>query len=298
MLVVFMLLISMMIILLTYNLLNQKINKKYNLVAYVLNAFFLTLFIALFSLETRASSDNQILSTSVVMAQKPTRENDYSYKNVENDKEWKVNIKEQVLLDAPIIKQYPELPRGCEVTSLAMLLQHANVKIDKMELAELVKKDPTVFRKESGKVYFGNPNDGFVGDMYNLKKPGYGVYHKPIKELAERFLPGEIQDITGRDFESVKAYLSAGYPVWIISNATYKELDPSSFQVWDTPTGQVKITYREHSVLITGYDTNYIYFNDPISGEKNRKAPIQDFIRAWEQMGSQAITIGPKLNLN
>ncbi|RUQ24224.1 hypothetical protein ELQ35_21975 [Peribacillus cavernae] len=39
--------------------------------------------------------------------------------------------------------QYPELPRGCEVTSLAMLLHYYDVKVSKMELADKVKKDPT-----------------------------------------------------------------------------------------------------------------------------------------------------------
>ncbi len=42
--------------------------------------------------------------------------------------------------------------------------------------------------------------------------------------------------------------------------------------------------------MITGYDDDYIYFNDLLTGEKNKKAPKQDFINAWVQMGKQAIT--------
>ncbi len=41
-------------------------------------------------------------------------------------------------LDVPLILQKPELMRGCEVTSLAMVLQFSGVKVDKMELASKI----------------------------------------------------------------------------------------------------------------------------------------------------------------
>ncbi len=201
-----------------------------------------------------------------------------------------IEIKDSVLIDAPIINQLPELPRGCEVTSLAMLLQYAGVAVDKMTLAESIKKEPSTYRKENGVIYFGHPNDGFVGDMYSYHNPGLGVYHKPIKELADKYLPGRMVDLTGSNFQELKIHLSDHRPVWVIINTAYSRLPESRFQTWQTPSGPVDITYKEHSVLVTGYDAQYIYFNDPLTGKKNRKAPITEFEDSWVQMGSQAIT--------
>lgn len=277
-----MVILAILIIFLTYNLLSRRVNPIFVRLAHLYNLGFVILFIFLFWIETQKywSTAQDVKSIETLAVEKV----------VDKQVKEQPQIKNQVLLDVPIIKQYPELPRGCEVTSLTMLLQYAGVKTDKMKLAKLIKKDLTLYRRNGEKIYFGNPNDGFVGDMYNLNNPGYGVYHEPIKELAEQFLPGDIRDITGSDFNYLKTYLSEGFPVWIITNATFKELEATSFQVWETPTGQVRITYREHSVLITGYDEDFIYFNDPLSGVKNKKVPIDDFIRAWKQMGSQAIT--------
>lgn len=197
----------------------------------------------------------------------------------------------KVLLHAPLVDQMPELPRGCEVSSLAMLLQFAGVKVTKMELAEKIKKNPTPFRRINGQVHYGNPNEGFVGDLYSLKKPGYGVYHGPIAKLAKTYMGNRIVDLTGKPFRSVLDQLNAGYPVWVIDNSHFAPLPEQYWETWVTPEGKIKITYKEHSVLVTGFDRDHIYFNDPLAGEKNRKAGRKAFIQAWKQMGSQAISI-------
>ncbi|WP_243388262.1 C39 family peptidase [Bacillus kexueae] len=196
---------------------------------------------------------------------------------------------EVIPIDAPTLSQLPELPRGCEVTALAMLLNYAGVKVDKMTLAKQVKKDPTPFEVKNGKIYFGHPNKGFVGDMFSRENPGYGVYHKPIRALAQLYLSSKIIDLTGEPFEVIQQHLSKGTPVWVITNTTYQKLPQTAFIEWHTSEGPINITMREHSVLITGYDEHSIYFNDPLSGKK-KKTPKEDFIEAWEQMGKQAIT--------
>ncbi|MFC0274856.1 C39 family peptidase [Metabacillus herbersteinensis] len=202
-----------------------------------------------------------------------------------------VNVLTERKLDVPLLSQLPELPRGCEVTSLAMLLQYDGVNVGKMELAENVKKDSTPMTVQNGLIHFGNPHNGFVGDMYSYKNPGYGVYHQPIEELAESYIPNEIINLTGNDFGEVINSINNEQPVWIITNTTFKKLPDTQFDTWDTEQGQIKITYREHSVVVTGYNENYIYFNDPLTYQKDRKIQKENFIAAWEQMGKQAIAV-------
>lgn len=195
-----------------------------------------------------------------------------------------------IQLEAPIIGQYPELPRGCEVTSLAMLLQYNDIKVSKMELADEIAKDPTPYQSNADGIYFGNPYKGFVGDMYTLDNPGYGVYHEPIADLARKYMGDHVHDFSGDSFSEILYHLNNERPVWVITNASYQKLGEDAFETWQTPDGEVDITMRLHSVLVTGYDEAFIYFNDPLTNT-GKKAPITSFEEAWMQMGKQAITV-------
>lgn len=199
----------------------------------------------------------------------------------------------KTLVDAPHIRQMPELPRGCEVTSLAMLLESQGVNAPKMTLAKEVRKVPF---KQNG--LHGNPYDGFVGNMYTYSQPGLGVYHGPIYDLANKYLPGRVVNLTGSNASAIYRALDNGSPVWVITNTLFKPLSSSYFQTWQTSSGPLRITYKEHSVLVTGYDSQYVYINDPLYYGKHRKMSRRNFEGSWVQMGRQAISVVPKTNWN
>ncbi|MBU9711204.1 C39 family peptidase [Evansella tamaricis] len=189
------------------------------------------------------------------------------------------------ILEVPFLEQMPELPRGCEVTSLSMLLQHAGINVDKMQLAEDIIKVP-FFKNDLN----GHLNDGFVGDMYSFETDGLGVYLPPIQKLAESYLPQRILPLSGCKIDDIFKSMMEGYPVWVITNDTFDLLDADQFQTWNTRLGELKITYRMHSVVVVGFDKNDIYVHDPLYHKPARAISRERFEKAWIQMGRQALT--------
>lgn len=192
-----------------------------------------------------------------------------------------------VQLDVPLIQQLPELARGCEVTSLAMILQYSGITVDKMELAENIAYEPF---QENG--LMGNMNEGFVGNMETFQKSGLGVYVEPIIELAQQYVEiSRIVNITGQSVDELYHAIDAGFPVWILTNSWFSYLPEEQFRTWQTNEGSMKVTYRQHSVVLTFYDDEYVYINDPLQSEKNVAVNRTNFEEAWIQMGSQAFYI-------
>ncbi len=191
-------------------------------------------------------------------------------------------------IEVPMYYQKPQLPRGCEVTSLSMLLNYHKIYVDKMELAKNIEKDETPYEVLNGQIYSGNPNVGFVGNMYNINEHGYGVYMLPIFNLTKKYT-NSAMNLTGTDLENLLYLVDRNRPVVIITNTSYKKLPQNNFVKWNTSQGEIFITYKEHSIIITGYDEKYIYFNDPLGYEN--KALKNDFEEAYIQMGKQAIAL-------
>lgn len=200
-------------------------------------------------------------------------------------------LKNNTIQGVAHIRQLPELKRGCEVTSLAMLLNYKGYKVDKLTLAEQIKKDTTPYTEMDGKKYYGNPNNGFVGNIYDYSQKGLGVYHKPVFALLSDYVGNDALDLTGCNFENLYYFINKNSPVWVIINTKYDELPQSSFEKWITPDGEISVTYNEHSVLVVGYDDRYVYINDPLSQSGYTKKEKTRFIKAWKQMGRQAVTI-------
>ncbi|TLS50016.1 hypothetical protein FE782_22010 [Paenibacillus antri] len=198
--------------------------------------------------------------------------------------------KDTALLDAPIIEQLPEFRNGCEVVSLTMLLQYYGIDKNKMELAEEMKKDPTE-RKESADriiLYWGNPNTGFVGDITGKTK-GYGIYNRPLLELLEKYIPSAL-NLTGRSFDEIERSISDGRPVVVWTTVSFEKPREDQWLTWDSPQGEVRATFQEHAVLLVGYDNDYVYVNDPLSGKKQLKLEKRTFLPSWEALGKQAIS--------
>ncbi|MBE5107773.1 C39 family peptidase [Bacillus thuringiensis] len=209
------------------------------------------------------------------------------FSNVQNGKraELSNNDEKVILSNVPLIQQLPELDRGCEVTSLAMMLQYAGVSVDKVELANEIKKVDFI---DDG--VRGNPNEGFVGNIYTFSESGYGVYHEPLFQLAKKYLPNKAVDLTGKSIEEIYKSVKAGQPVVMITNATYAPLDEDEFTTWETNSGDVSITYNEHCVVLVGYDKESVYIRDPLNDSLDVNVPRENFEQAWIQMGSQAVS--------
>ncbi|MFS0784741.1 C39 family peptidase [Bacillus sp. 1P06AnD] len=195
--------------------------------------------------------------------------------------------REHPLLKVPLIQQMPELPRGCEVTALAMLLQYQGFKANKMALAGQIAHESF-----SDGQYRGNMHNGFVGDMGSFDQPGLGVFVEPVIELAKAYAGNErVVNMTGKQPEDLYGLLEKGIPVWVLTNVQFKALPESEFQTWQTKAGPMRVTYRQHSVVLTGYDASHVYVNDPLQPIGNRVISRQAFEKSWVQMGSQAMAI-------
>ena len=186
----------------------------------------------------------------------------------------------EIHLDVPMIYQYPELPNGCEATSVTMMLNYAGVPLDKIEVANQMPYS------------FFDPYLGFVGDPYS--EEGSTIYPEAFGELITVQV-GSYVNLTGVPFETILDTLAQGKPVcmWIAEEFEspyhgYEEwysigpwyvFDNASDtqgaypdEAWYYSDWGYEQPYSEnwrvflHCVCLTGYDENYVYFNDPLCG--------------------------------
>lgn len=200
----------------------------------------------------------------------------------------KKNPPKSVLIDIPIIPQLPELKNGCEITSLTMMFNHAGISVDKLTLANKVKKDNTPLTHKGETIAtWGNPHVGFVGDITG-KTPGYSIYPEALTPLIEEYMPGKSLNLTGANYEDIERALVDNRPVlaWVTSD--FKT--PTRPAQWIINGETISVYFSQHAVLVTGYDENNVYYNDPLSNTKNKSVSKDVFKAIWEIMGKKALS--------
>lgn len=193
------------------------------------------------------------------------------------------STKSKQQLNVPIQNQLPDLPNGCEVTSLSMLLNYYGIKASKESLSQKIKHVSSY-----DGAYRGNPNLGFVGYM-GQANAGWCVFNEPLYNVAAKYT-SRIQNATGDDFKQLLELVAAGHPVLIITTLKYKPVD--DMQNWKTRQGIVHVTPSSHACVITGYDKQkkIVYVNDPY-GIKNKAVNWKNIAKSYQQQGKQALYI-------
>ena len=152
-----------------------------------------------------------------------------------------------VLNDAPAISQRPNLPTGCEMTAVTMMLQYAGVNISKEQVANETPKS-------------GNPYTGFMGNPYS--NYGYGLWVAPsgIAPVVARHL-GRSLNMTGWSIDSLKNQLINRHLV----------------VAWQAHMHG----FGTHAITLTGFDGGGFFYNDPWTGQKNAHMTYGTFDWNW-----------------
>ncbi|MBQ2823306.1 MAG: C39 family peptidase [Oscillospiraceae bacterium] len=198
-----------------------------------------------------------------------------------------------VYIDMENILQLPELPVGCEITALTIMLKYCGFDADKTVLARDYLPLGGYVKEEDGKVYKDSFFDYFIGDPFSR---GYGCFSNAIEKAANKYIADNgggytVYNISGAHPDLLYDYLAQGIPV--ICWATDGMIEPEFYESWyDSETGEKLDWYiNEHCFVLAGFnmDGNFVTLNDPMKGIIDYN--INKFETRYRQMNSQAIVI-------
>lgn len=194
---------------------------------------------------------------------------------------------EKVELPVNYISQFPSLPNGCEITSLATVLNYLGYEVSKDELWKEYLPCEKV-----GKANFYYQ---FVGEPDN--RNSYGCYAPALVEAADKFFEDngdeyKAVDLTGSSFESLLYKVKEGKPV-ILWGAAYIESEPSYSTEWIVDGEYLVWKTNMHCMVLIGYDSSVgtVTVSDPMRGITEYDMKL--FIKRYKQFYSQAIVLEP-----
>lgn len=183
------------------------------------------------------------------------------------------------------INQNPELPTGCEITSLAMVLRYYGYDVDKCDLA-----DNHLKKGEVGSTSF---YEAFVGSPYGANDGSLGCYAPVIEDAANSYisymgLDMSAKALQGVSFSTLLSYIDVGIPVIVWGTLNCEQGYESAS--WTVDGEELTWIRPEHCMVLVGYDNNLVYIADPMQGEIVTY-DMELFIDCFRTLYSQAVVI-------
>lgn len=204
---------------------------------------------------------------------------------VENDqKEKQIKQISTYKLDVTPVLQLPELPTGCEITSLATVLNYYGYDISKTQLADEY--------LDCGKIGQTDPDEKFIGSPYD--EHSYGCYSNVIADAARDFNTKnncnfKIYNLNGLSLDELYEYIENGSPV--IVWATIDLMETYRNITWDIDGKEIAWRANEHCMVLIGYDkdNDTCIVSDPLKGII--EYPKELFNQRYEELGKQAVIL-------
>ena len=191
--------------------------------------------------------------------------------------------------DVPFIDQRQKYPTGCESVSAVMACQYAGISITPDAFIDKYLPRAS-FTYKDGKRMGYHPNDCFMGNPYTQN--GFCCYASCIEKAINKFLPSgyTMTNTTGSSVSSLcKNYIDKGIPV--VFWATMYMVASGKGATWILKDSGETFQWlsSEHCLVLTGYNSQYYFFNDPLQGKVKYKKFLVE--TRYKQMGSQSLVI-------
>lgn len=204
-------------------------------------------------------------------------------------------VSQPVLIqEFPLIYQEPELPTGCEITAMTMVLNYYGLRADKVNMA--LEYLPTLYDEgfyygPDGRLFGNDMENYFIGDP--TTSTGYICGPGAIVTAANRYLSDagsslRAVNLTGTPAEELYDLVDRGIPVVIWGTIGMEE------------RGEVKGWYREdgtfmdwsnndHGTVLIGYTDSTVVLADPILGRYH--VSKDDFESVYKIRGCKSVIL-------
>lgn len=239
-------------------------------------------------MESRVTDD---MSSTESMTEQETESSEAPIEEVQTDTNALATVSnvltvQQMKLPVECIYQYPELPTGCEITSLATVLNYLGYAVDKEALAEKYLPMLDDFDGSFENYFIGSPWD----------ENSWGCFAPAIVKAANKYLADvhsskKAYNISGSTTDQLFAEVQNGNPVivWITSDldrkTTYSYIELNNGRTFKWPE-------YEHCVVLIGYDmtpAQTVTLSDPLQGIVDR--PYSKFFARYKELSKRAVVI-------